>query len=369
MKLPRGIKNSQKHLSRMLNDNIKPAPPVQESHSNAGWYITFVAVVIISFLIVYISKDKIDANSTIVSVSESVSTDLHEQKSKTITDKVDGEGSLDALIVSANNLYDSQQYEDALDLYTKIIHQQPSNAEMYRMRGNTYYFLGDYNSALNDYFKSIKIDSDQADIFSNIGHIYTLLKDYEKAILNCNEALNLDPESIFGYFNRAQAYEAIADSVKAMLDYNKVIELDATHESAYYYRGYIQYGYGLYASAASDFAMAIDLDPENLDSYLMKGAAEALSGKFDKSISTLTLLIQKSENPTDIVDAYYYRANVYYTNENYTNAISDYTNALNVDLESHDPNLYLYRSDAYDKIGNTYMANLDMERYNELVAE
>jgi len=369
MKLPRGIKNSQKHLSRMLNDNITSDAPAEESHFHATWYVTFLAVAVLSLLIAFSLKSQMDDNESGHTASEPMNADLQKEKSKIIPNAVSDEEKLDALVVSANELYNNEQYDDALDLYTKIIRQLPSDAEMYANRGNAHFSLGDYNSALSDYFKSTGLDSTQGYVYSNIGLAYEHLGRYEKSVSNFDVAIRLNPENVNEYFNRAQIHMARLDSFRALADYNKVIELDATRGDAYYYRGYIQYGFGLYIAAASDFSMMIRFNPDNLDSYLMKGVAESLSGKLDKSITTLSLLIEKAEYPTDIFDAYYYRANVYYIDENYRNAISDYTSALNVDLESHDPYLYLYRSDAYNKIGNAYMANLDMERYNELVAE
>jgi len=84
-------------------------------------------------------------------------------------------------------LYDSGEYEQAIELYDKAIELEPKGIEdaevCYFNRGRAYHKLGDYQKAIGDYTKAIE----------------------------------LNPNSEY-YSTRAVAYEEIGDTMNASLD-------------------------------------------------------------------------------------------------------------------------------------------------------
>lgn len=124
--------------------------------------------------------------------------------------------------------YDSGNYEQAIDSFSKEIAKNPYNPIAYNRRGNCYLELKQYDKAINDFTKSIKLVPNKAEYYVNRGNAYDWIGKKELAIQDYNKALTLKPNDALVYYNRSIAYYNIGKHENAIKDFDKAIELKPT---------------------------------------------------------------------------------------------------------------------------------------------
>ena len=99
----------------------------------------------------------------------------------------------DALQLYTNGLeeYNGQNYEDAIDLYTKAIIINPSFAEAYFQRGCAKHYSDNYEGAIEDFNTSISLQPRNELFYKQRASSKTMLKDYDGAISDCDQAISL----------------------------------------------------------------------------------------------------------------------------------------------------------------------------------
>jgi len=76
--------------------------------------------------------------------------------------------SVDSIFVSANNLYQQGEYNEALDGYTTLLSNGIQHSALYFNIGNSYYKLGEIGKAILFYKRAKKLDSWNQDIEFNL---------------------------------------------------------------------------------------------------------------------------------------------------------------------------------------------------------
>ena len=110
----------------------------------------------------------------------------------------------------------------------------PQSAAFYSDRANARYALEDYQGAIEDYSRAIAIDSSFAEDWYNCGRSRSLLGDLQGALADLNQALQRQPNWASAYILRADVYRNLGDSQGAIKDFQKSADL-------YYQEGNIQY--------------------------------------------------------------------------------------------------------------------------------
>lgn len=122
----------------------------------------------------------------------------------------------DDLINMANEAFDKQKYEIAIDYYTKAIIYNPSDYDVMLRIANSYKILGDNKKAINFYKKTIDIDNENTDSYFNLGLVYANQKDYENCIKCFEKVIELSPDYPYAYYSLALAHEQKGDITKAL---------------------------------------------------------------------------------------------------------------------------------------------------------
>ncbi len=269
----------------------------------------------------------------------------------------------------ATEAYKAEDYDLALDFYTREISDNPKNNDAYYYRATIYQYkdknslaLSDINIALKNYSKKDK--KSLAACHSLKASIYESIEEYDNAIEEYNFAIKLSPDYQPYYISRAQIFFDKKQYDKAEADYrtilkmnegdvqalaslarnfmttdndaeaekilNKVIKLNPEYVSGYYYRAILYYKQKKYNDAIADAFYLCSLkesDKENRNffiNYANKNITLALS-KVNAKIS------QYPEKD----DWYFIRAQLYENSKDYFAAIADYNKMLDISDASY----------------------------------
>lgn len=94
-----------------------------------------------------------------------------------------------------NKLYNTQEYEKAIDCYKKAVENKENEACSYYNAGVCFIKLKDYNSAITMLHKALEIQRDSKYYF-NLGYCYAMKEDTNKALINFNIAWALNNEDM-----------------------------------------------------------------------------------------------------------------------------------------------------------------------------
>ncbi len=206
----------------------------------------------------------------------------------------------------ANEALEDRDFQAALDFYTRLIEQQPQNADAYARRGYVHYQYGEDLLALQDYATALdiepglarahagralvyasmgerqqalrhvlKIDNrvrHDADIYVMLGRTYYWLKEYDDALNLYDEALDLDPELFQAYSGRGLVYTALGDYGSASKDFNAALDIREDY-GVYNNLAVLSDQLGHYDQAITNFQNAVALNPEFAVGYANLGLA------------------------------------------------------------------------------------------------
>lgn len=186
------------------------------------------------------------------------------------------------LLRKGDELYEADEYEDAIERYTEAIELDPEDASGYYKRGRAHssfaqqlQVMGKYDEApeqferaFEDLTRAIELNPDHAMAYYKRATAYEMSGRPEESIPDFDRAVELDPEHAKAYRNRGNAYQKLGEYEKAIESYSETIELKPESEFAYNNRGTAYANVGEYEKALDDYGEAIDLNPEYLPAYL-----------------------------------------------------------------------------------------------------
>ncbi len=98
-----------------------------------------------------------------------------------------------------------QQFWDAIELKTRALELDPTNAMDYNERGRAYSYLNQDAFAVEDYSKAIELDPSLIYAYQNRGILYVKTRNWDKAIEDLDFALERWP-NYYGHYSRAIAH-------------------------------------------------------------------------------------------------------------------------------------------------------------------
>jgi serine/threonine protein kinase/Flp pilus assembly protein TadD len=282
-------------------------------------------------------------------------------------------------------------------------------------RGNAAVGKGDDQEAIAQYSEAIRLKPDYAFAFNNRGNVYSNLKQYDKAIADYSDYIRLRPNDPDGYNNRAHCYEELGNNQDAQRDRAKAKELsdkgnptptaspnitNDARASVAFDRGNVVVGKGDDQEAIAQFSEAIRLKPDYAFAFNNRGNVYSNLKQYDKAIADYSDYIRLRPNDPD---GYNNRAHCYeelgntqdaqrdrakakelsdkgnptptaspnteardhlnrgndaFNNRNYQGAISEYTQAIELDPDFAEA--YLKRADTYATLG--FGSNAEQDR-------
>ncbi len=104
-----------------------------------------------------------------------------------------GDARIDELYKKGVALMEESRTDEAIELFSRIIHDRPGFAEGWNKRATLYFLAGEYRKSLKDCAEVIKRNPYHFGALSGQGQIYLELEEYEKALDYFRRALNVNP--------------------------------------------------------------------------------------------------------------------------------------------------------------------------------
>ena len=233
----------------------------------------------------------------------------------------------------ADAAYDAEDYEEAVDLYTDAIVQDPNNRHLYERRALSYYWLYEYDDALADFSRAHIIDPDSDWAIGWRGWIYYLQGENELALRDIATSVRLDPENAITYVDRAIFAFDDGDVARANADFTKAIEL------------YPPYLFTLESDTPAqsstewlvkNYSRVVDYSPTNPISRVYRGSLYAHLGDVDNAIADFQAAI---ENAPEFAPAYHALGDLYFQQGSEVEALAAYSKYMNLTLNEADANV------------------------------
>ncbi len=164
--------------------------------------------------------------------------------------------------------------EEAIDLFTFLIHYNPDSASNYNNRGLLQFQQGRADLALEDYNAAIRLNPKLGKVYNNRANCLANLGDLEAAIADYETAINLDPTDIRARLNQGitfrelELYDRALESfdlalqVSQLLNSTDIVGVPAALEGHIYAeRGRLNHLNGDWNCAVADYHRALERLP------------------------------------------------------------------------------------------------------------
>ena len=195
----------------------------------------------------------------------------------------------------------------------------------------------EYEKALEYFSRAIQNDSNKIQAYNLRGRAYTSLERYDQALEDFEKAENIDPEDAETYFNRACLYQEQGQYQEAINDYDTAIIKKEDYGEAFYRLGQIKYELGQVEEALTNFERASTLQPNSPYVHYWLGLTKVYHGQ--EGLKDFGEAIRLK---SDYFDAYIQRGLVLKELQKYPSALDDFTMASN--LNHNDIFAHYYKS-------------------------
>lgn len=258
--------------------------------------------------------------------------------------------------IKANEKKEHGKYQEAIEIYTKMIEKKPFAWEAYNNRGVAKLEKGDFMGAIEDFEYVKKHAKDNSWAENNIGCVKYEQGAYMESLKQFQQAIQLDTLNATAYYNLGMVMYLMDKYEVAMKSFNKAITLrkPLIYANAYLGRGEVELDLGMEEEANNDFEQVLAYPPKTAEEYVTHGAANLALKQYNSAIQDCNTAQTKNPYHTH---TYLVRGNAHQQMGEYRTAISDFSQGIKLN-----PALYAFynaRAWAYFEINNFNMATED----------
>lgn len=298
------------------------------------------------------------------------------------------------ILKTGKEFYETKNYQDAIDQYSKAIELEIDYVDAYIHRAAAYIALEDFESAASDYKRATAFDQKNEVLYYNAGKLYFQLENnedaidmlsasisikkkylppypylitsylnigkHDEALLKASDWVSIDGD-VKSYYYKAIVYDSLKQYVKSVDVYRSCIEENNGYAPAYVGVARAELNLNRINDAYKDINKAISLDKYSVDAYVIKSMIGVKNKDFPNAIDDISrAIIIEPDNK----DLYRKRGSYYLEFGQYSNAIGDYNKILL--LDKNDVLAYYNRGYANAQTGNSQNALSDFRRFKDL---
>ena len=124
-------------------------------------------------------------------------------------------------------------YQQRIAELEKAVKNAPKNLQAWTMLANDYYDTDQPQKAINAYDKALELAPNNPNLLTDQGVMYKRAGQFDKALANFSKAQQLDPKHLQSLYNMGIIYvEDLKQPDKALKIWNHYLELDSTSPAA-----------------------------------------------------------------------------------------------------------------------------------------
>ena len=100
---------------------------------------------------------------------------------------------LTSMLSVGSDFVNNNQYQKAVEIFTKVIEIDPNWAEAWNKRATVLYMMGEFEKSQNDIDEVLKLEKRHFGALAGQGLVNIKLENYEKAIMSYEEAMEIYP--------------------------------------------------------------------------------------------------------------------------------------------------------------------------------
>jgi tetratricopeptide (TPR) repeat protein len=156
-------------------------------------------------------------------------------------------------------LYEKQEFMEALLNLNKAIEMDPNYSRAYYVRANIKDSFDDRHGAMKDYNVAIEKNPQFSDALYARGNVKMKLQDYYGAVADYSAAITINENYIEAYFSRGKAKQFLQAYEDAINDCSKILTINPRSVDAYYMRGILRIDFGDLKNGCLDLSKAGEL--------------------------------------------------------------------------------------------------------------
>lgn len=213
-----------------------------------------------------------------------------------------------------NTFIKEKKYEDAVDLYKKIIKLNPINStyleNAYVGLGRIFFDKHEYDKAIEYFYKALGVNPNSINAIINLGSIFLAQKNYDKALEQFHKVLEIDANSAEGYSWLGYTHYLKALSFSDWQKESNSIKKNLKKAEKY-------------------LSKSIELDPFDANTYILLGQVYKTEEDYNKALISFQKAIKYSHSLSSnhVAQIYYEIANCYHFLAMNTNDVNFYRKA------------------------------------------
>jgi len=226
-----------------------------------------------------------------------------------------------------NLLLANKKYKRPGRIFTTLIQDKKYKTEAYLGKGMAMYYNSNPSKALFCFNNVLHIDSVNVDAFIGKAFVNVDQKNYDVAIDNFYLALKYEPENIDAFKGLGIANYFNGNKTAALACFKVCKQIDSTYE--YEYETYIIMAH-LFPNNLTAVLLkkAINIEPDNPVAYVELGNYNFDNENYGEAINNYT---QALKHNNDCKECLVNRGNANFRLDNFDNAIEDFTKAIKLD--------------------------------------
>lgn len=198
--------------------------------------------------------------------------------------------------------YEEQgDYNQAIEIYNKLIAMAPSMPDLYSNLANIYYIKGEFDLAISNYQTAITLNPNRSwtsVIAQTMGFVYQENKaDPDAAISAYQTAYVLTPDDIDIYVNLGSAFYDKEDYPNALAVYRQALELQPYNPKIHCNLGFLYWGKGDTEEAMKSYELAIKYNKNYDIAYNNLGVIYLDDlGRVNKAMELFTKAVETNPN-------------------------------------------------------------------------
>lgn len=238
-----------------------------------------------------------------------------------------------------------EDYDRAVQEYSRAIQQRPGQAGLYLNRGIAYLSMMEYGPAREDLEHALKIDPNHYAALTMRGELFDLEGQPDQALVCYDRAIQGQPGWAIPYADRGSLYQKTGNLKQASADLDQAVALGQGMAVAYVLRSILRYQMGELAASFEDMERAMRQAPQWMLVF-PEVFLENFKGHVDWVLEYYNRAVQRFPGA---YQAYQGRADALRVNGRLNWAINDYQRSIQ--LAPKRAVLYLNRGLTFQRLG------------------